>query len=61
LKFLISDKKQETKDKLMKEVSNALLKFEIYISAKVISKEEYKNLENNHFISNIKREGVVLG
>ena len=59
--LIISDKKRETKDKLMKKVSNALFEFGIYISAKVISKEEYKNLENTYFISNIKREGVVLG
>ena len=59
--LIISDKKRETKDKLMKKVSNALFEFGIYISVKVISKEEYKNLENTYFISNIKREGVVLG
>ena len=51
----------ETKDKIMIKVSDALLKFGVYISAKVISKEEYENLENTHVISNIKREGVVLG
>ena len=59
--LIISDKKLETKDKLMRKVSDALLKFGVYISAKVISKEEYENLENTHFISNIKREGVVIG
>jgi len=45
----------------MKKVSDALLKFEVYISAKVISKKDYKTLENTHFISNIKKEGVLLG
>jgi predicted nucleotidyltransferase len=59
--LIISDKKRETKDKLMKKVSDALFKFEVYISAKVISKEEYENLESTHFISSIKKEGVVLG
>jgi predicted nucleotidyltransferase len=59
--LVISNKKKETKDKLMKKVSDALFRSGVYISAKVISKEEYNNLEDTHFISNIKREGVVLG
>lgn len=59
--LIISDKKMETKDKLMRKISDALLELGVYISAKVISKEEYKNLENTHFISSIKKEGVVLG
>ncbi len=58
--LIISDKKRETKDKVLRKVSDALLKFGVYISAKVISKE-YENLKNTHFISNIKKEGVVLG
>lgn len=45
----------------MEKVSDALLKFGIYISVKVISKKEYKRLENTSFISNIKKEGVLLG
>ncbi len=45
----------------MKKVSDVFLDLGVYISAKVISKEEYENLENTHFISSIKKEGVVLG
>lgn len=45
----------------MRKVSDALLELVVCISAKVISKEEYEHLENTHFISNIKKEGVVLG
>ena len=59
--LIISDKKRETKDKLMRKASDVLLELGVYISAKVISKEEYENLENTHFISSIKKEGVVLG
>lgn len=59
--LVISTKKQETKDKIMKIVSDALLEFGVYISAKVISKKEYETLKNTHFISTIKKEGVVLG
>lgn len=58
--LIISSKKQETKDKLMEKVGDAILKLGVYISAKVISKKEYENLENTHFISNIKKEDVVL-
>ena len=59
--LIISSKKQETKDKLMKRVSDVLLDLGVYISAKVISKKEYKGLKDTHFIYNIKKEGVVLG
>lgn len=59
--LVISSKKHETKDKLMKRVGAALLESGVYISAKVISKKEYETLKDTHFISTIKKEGVVLG
>ncbi|MEN4029509.1 MAG: hypothetical protein PQ975_00945 [Methanobacterium sp.] len=46
---------------LMKRVGAALLESGVYISAKVISKKEYETLKDTHFISTIKKEGVVLG
>ncbi|MEN4017026.1 MAG: hypothetical protein PQ968_01080 [Methanobacterium sp.] len=45
----------------MKRVGAALLESGVYISAKVISKKEYETLKDTHFISTIKKEGVVLG
>ncbi|MDI6723106.1 MAG: nucleotidyltransferase domain-containing protein [Methanobacterium sp.] len=59
--LIISGKKRETKNKIMKKVSEALLESGTYISAKVISKKEYETLKDTHFISTIKKEGVVLG
>ncbi len=59
--LIISSKKLETKDKLMKKVSDILLRLGVYISAKVISIQEYENLKNTNFISSIKKEGVTLG
>lgn len=59
--LIISSKKLETKDKLMKKVSDILLRLGVYISAKVISIQEYENLKNTHFISSIKKEGITLG
>lgn len=58
---IISSKKQITKNKIMEKVADTLLELGVYISVKVISKKEFENLENTHFISTIKREGVMLG
>lgn len=45
----------------MAKITDALLEREIYISAKIISQNEYENLKTTHFISNINKEGVVIG
>ncbi|MDO9045527.1 MAG: nucleotidyltransferase domain-containing protein [Methanobacteriaceae archaeon] len=59
--LIVSTKKSETKDKIMAKITDALLDREIYISAKVISQNEYENLKTSYFISNINKEGVVIG
>ncbi len=45
----------------MVKITDALLDWGIYISAKVISQNEYENLKTSYFISNINKEGVVIG
>lgn len=59
--LIVSSKKAETKDKIMAKITDALLEQGIYISAKVISQNEYESLKTTYFISNINKEGVVIG
>jgi predicted nucleotidyltransferase len=59
--LIISREKSKTKDKVMRKVSDALLSKGVYISVKVISPDEYMRLKNTHFISQIRKEGVILG
>ena len=58
--LMISRRKMETKDRVMKEVGQMLLDEGVYFSVKVISPEEYQKLKGTYFISQIEDEGVVL-
>lgn len=59
--LIISANKNGTKDKIMGKITDILLEQSTYISAKIISQEEYETLKNTHFISTINEEGVVIG
>ena len=58
--LVISGDKFETKSKLYPKVGDFLLEEGVYISVKVISREEYELMKNTFFYSQIEREGVVL-
>lgn len=59
--LIVSNKKSEIKDIIMKRIGDILLDEDIYISVKVITPSDYENLINTHFISTIEKEGVVIG
>ncbi|BDZ70604.1 nucleotidyltransferase domain-containing protein [Methanobacterium petrolearium] len=59
--LIISTNKIEAKDEVMRKVTEVLVETGVYISAKVISPEEFKQLQNTHFISQVKKEGVTVG
>jgi len=59
--IIISTKKTEIKDKVIRKARDILLSTGVHISVKVISPEEYRFLGDTHFISRIRKEGVVLG
>lgn len=58
--LVISWDKFHTKSKLYPKVGDFLLDEGVYISVKVISPEEYHQMQNIYFFSQIKEEGVVL-
>jgi uncharacterized protein len=58
--LVISREKFETKNRVMRKVTDFMLKEEVYISVKVISPDEYALLKNTHFISQIEKEGIRL-
>ena len=58
--LVISHDKFQTKSKLYPKVGDFLLNMGVYISVKVISPEEYQQMQNTYFFSQIKKEGVVF-
>jgi len=58
--LVISRDKFQTKSKLYPKVGDFLLDMGVYISVKVISPEEYQQMQNTHLFSQIKKEGVLF-
>lgn len=58
--LVISQDKFKTKSNLYPKVGDFLMDKGVYISVKVISPEEYHQMENSYFVSQIKNEGVIL-
>ncbi len=59
--LVISRDKRKTKDKVIERAMDILLDKGTYISVKVISLREFEDLKDTHFISQITKEGVVIG
>lgn len=59
--LIITRDKQKTKDKVIGKAMDILLDTSTYISVKVISPLEFERLKNTHFISQIEKEGVLIG
>jgi len=59
--LVISRDKRKPKDKVIERAMDILLDKGTYISVKVISLREFEDLKDTHFISQITKEGVVIG
>lgn len=59
--LVISRDKRKTKDKVIERAMDILLDKGTYISVKVISLREFEDLKDTHFISQITKEGVIIG
>ena len=59
--LIISRDKLKTKDKVIGKAMDILLDENTYISVKVITPQEFERLKNTHFISQIEKEGVLIG
>ncbi|MBN2013913.1 MAG: nucleotidyltransferase domain-containing protein [Candidatus Altiarchaeota archaeon] len=60
--MLISESsKRKIKKKIMEDVVKTLLEKSVYISAKIITQKDYKKIRKTHFISEIEKNGVLIG
>jgi len=60
--MLISEgDRREVKKNVMNDVVETLLDKSVYVSAKVVSQNEYNRIRNTHFISEIEKSGVAIG
>ena len=59
--MIISSDKLKTKENVSGKVTDILFDTGTYISAKVISPQEFERLKNTHFIAQIMKDGVLIG
>jgi predicted nucleotidyltransferase len=59
--LIITDDKKKIEDKVYYQVADMLLEMEEYVSAKILTNNDYKRVKNTHFISTVEKEGIVIG
>ena len=59
--LVITDNRKEIEDRVYSQVANILLEMEGYVSAKILTNDDYNRVKHTHFISTIEKEGIVIG
>jgi predicted nucleotidyltransferase len=59
--LVLSSDKRATRKQVIKRAIDVLLDTGTYISVKVLTPGEYEQLQDTHFIRQIREEGVVIG
>jgi predicted nucleotidyltransferase len=59
--LVLSRDKRATRKQVIKRAIDVLLDTGTYISVKVLTPGEYEQLQDTHFIRQIREEGVVIG
>jgi len=59
--LIITDDKKRIANKVYSKVADLLLEMEEYVSAKILSNNDYNRVKNTHFISTVEKEGIVIG
>ncbi|MDR0912725.1 MAG: nucleotidyltransferase domain-containing protein [Methanobrevibacter sp.] len=59
--LIITSDKKKIKHAVYRKVTDILIEFEEYISAKILKIEDYKQIKQTHFISTVEKEGVLIG
>jgi predicted nucleotidyltransferase len=59
--LIITTDREKISYNVYKKVSDILLNLEEYISAKIITTNDYEEVKNTHFMSTVEKEGIILG
>lgn len=59
--LIISDNYAEIEDKVADEVVKVIFNKDEYISAQIMSNEHFEKTKNFSFLTNVLKEGVILG
>jgi predicted nucleotidyltransferase len=59
--LIITSNRDKIKRVVYRKVTDILLELEEYISAKILSLDDYKNIKDTHFMSIVEKEGIIIG
>lgn len=59
--LIVSNHQNEIEEKITDEIFNIIVKYRELISAHVITEEHYINTKNYSFLTNINKEGILIG
>jgi predicted nucleotidyltransferase len=59
--LVVSKEKRSIKERVIRKAMDMLLETGTYISVKVLPPDEYEQLQDTHFVRQIRTEGVVIG
>ncbi|MDR3291387.1 MAG: nucleotidyltransferase domain-containing protein [Methanobrevibacter sp.] len=59
--LIITADKNKIKHTVYEKVTDILLELEEYVSAKILTTNDYEHVKNTHFISVVEKEGIVIG
>ena len=59
--LIISDNKELIEDKISRETFNIIAKYGELISAHVINEEHYNKTKNYSFLTNVMKDGILIG
>lgn len=59
--LIITDNYEKIEDQIADEVLNIIFNEEEYISTNIMTTEHYNKTKNYSFITNVEKEGVILG
>lgn len=59
--LVLATEKRSIKERVIKKAIDMLLETGTYISVKMLTPDEYEQLQDTHFIKQIRKEGVVIG
>jgi predicted nucleotidyltransferase len=59
--LIITTDREKISHNVYKKVSDIFLDLEEYVSAKIITIDDYEEVKNTHFISTVEKEGIILG
>jgi predicted nucleotidyltransferase len=59
--LIITSDRDRIKRSVYRKVTDILLELEEYVSAKILTLDDYRNIKNTHFMSIVEKEGIVIG